>query len=52
MIVQILKLLQTDNYYGISKEIEIAKGKNELPKSFQEIINQAKRKLKWQLRKP
>jgi hypothetical protein len=33
MIGNIVKLLQTDDFYGISKEIEIAKGKYQLIKS-------------------
>lgn len=51
MIAGLLQILQTDNFYGISEEIEIAKGKNELPKSFKDITNQAKRTIKWQLKK-
>ena len=52
MIGTILKILKQDDFYGISEEIEIAKGKNKIPKSYPEIINQAKRKLKWQLKRP
>lgn len=51
MIVQIIQLLQTDDFYKVSKNIEIAKGKNELPKSLKDITYQAKRSIKWQLKK-
>jgi hypothetical protein len=52
MIGTILTLLQQDKYQGLSMEIEIAKGRNKIPKSYKETINQAKRELKWRLRKP
>ena len=52
MIGTILNILSQDEYYGISEQIEIAKGKNKIPKSYTEVINQAKRTLKWQSRKP
>jgi hypothetical protein len=39
----ILKLLSVDNFYGISEEIEIAKGKYKLPLTFKEGFKQIKR---------
>ncbi len=44
----ILKLLNIDEFYGVSKTIEIAKGKNKLPQSLKEGFEQIKRKTKWQ----
>ena len=40
----IIKLLNIDNFYGISEEIEIAKGKYKLPLTLKEGLNQIKRK--------
>ena len=44
----VLKLLNIDEFYGVSETIEIAKGKNKLPISFKEGYEQLKRKIKWQ----
>jgi len=44
----ILKLLNIDEFYGLSKTIDIAKGKNKLPQSLKEGFEQIKRKTKWQ----
>ncbi|MFS4469116.1 hypothetical protein [Maribacter sp. 2210JD10-5] len=46
MIGTILKILSKDKFYGISKEIEIAKGANKLPETFSDVLKQAKRRLK------
>tara|TARA_R110002051_G_scaffold230672_1_gene292658 strand:+ start:1393 stop:1551 length:159 start_codon:yes stop_codon:yes gene_type:complete len=51
MIGTILTILKQDDLLGISQEIEIAKGKNKIPKSYKEVINQANRRLKWQFKK-
>ena len=48
MIKEILNLLMLDNHYGQSETIEIAKGKYELPSSWDKGINQIKRLIKWQ----
>ena len=40
----IIKLLNIDNFYGISEEIEIAKGKYKLPLTLKEGLKQIKRK--------
>jgi hypothetical protein len=48
MIKEILNLLMMDNHYGQSETIEIAKGKYELPSSWDKGINQIKRLIKWQ----
>ncbi|UII80005.1 hypothetical protein [Flagellimonas sp. CMM7] len=47
MIDIILDLLAMDDWYNVSSEIEIAKGKNKLPTSIKEGVQQAKRKAKW-----
>lgn len=42
----LFKLLSMDNFYGVSKNIDIAKGKNKLPESLKEGYKQLKRELK------
>ena len=44
----VLKLLDIDDFYGVSEEIEIAKGKYKLPLTFKEGFRQFKRRTKWQ----
>ena len=44
----VIKLLNIDEFYGVSKTIDIAKGKNKLPQSLKEGFEQIKRKTKWQ----
>jgi hypothetical protein len=51
MLKNIITLLQLHDHYGVSENIEIAKGKNELPKSFKKTVPQLKRIIKWQLQK-
>lgn len=51
MIEETLKLLRMDDWYGCSEAIEIAKGKNRLPKTIKEGLTQIKRDYKWQTRK-
>lgn len=48
MIDLILKMLNTNDMIGISKEVDIAKGVNELPLTFRQAWKQRKRKSKWQ----
>lgn len=50
MIKEILNLLMIDNHYGQSGFIEIAKGKYELPNSWNKGFNQIKRQIQWQKR--
>ena len=47
MLKNILQLLQLHDHYGISENIEIAKGKNELAQSWKTVFKQLKRKAKW-----
>ncbi len=50
MIENIIQLLSTSDFYGESEIIEIAKGKNKLPKTLKEKREQTKRAKAWQLR--
>jgi len=45
MIDLILKMLALDKMYGVSKNIDIAKGVNKLPLTFREGWEQRKRKI-------
>ena len=47
MIETALKLLALDNWYNVSENIEIAKGKYELADTFNKGINKIKRNYKW-----
>ena len=47
----LLDLLRASDWYGQSETIEIAKGKNQLPKTFKQGLTQIKRSYKWQTRK-
>ena len=47
----IIKLLNIDEFYGISETVEIAKGKYKLPLTVKEGFKQLKRQRKWLLRK-
>jgi len=48
MIQKILELLALDDFYGQSEIIEIAKGKNQIPKTWKKGIKQIKRQ--WKIR--
>jgi hypothetical protein len=43
MIHQIITILQHKDYYGISKEVDIAKGLYSYPTSFKSFIHKLKR---------
>lgn len=43
----ILELLNIDEMRGVSKTIDIAKGKNKIPESWNEGYDQIKRKKAW-----
>jgi hypothetical protein len=42
----LLQLLAISDFYGESENIDIAKGKNEIPKTIKEAYKQGLRKLK------
>ena len=46
MIKTIIELLQKDEYFGISKRIDVAKGLYEIPKSFSDGKTKLKRVIK------
>jgi len=48
MIDFILKSLEVDEMYGVSKNIDIAKGVNKTPLTFNEAWKRRKRIRKWQ----
>lgn len=43
MIPKIIDLLQSNDFYGVSKEVDIAKGKNEYITSLKDGKNKIKR---------
>lgn len=51
MIKNILDLLMASDHYNQSKNIEIAKGRFELPATFNQALTQIKRRAKWHKRK-
>jgi hypothetical protein len=42
-----LELLKLGKFYGVSENIEIAKGKNEIPMTLAKGFKQLKRKIEW-----
>lgn len=51
MIKQIIELLKTDDFYGVSEEVDIAKGKYKVPQTVKEGIKKVKRDMQWQKKK-
>lgn len=47
MIEQLLELLAQEDWYGVSKNIDIAKGKYKMPKNLKEKKEQVKREQAW-----
>jgi len=45
MIKNIIAMLSVDNFYGVSENIDIAKGKYAYTSSFRKITRQERRKL-------
>lgn len=48
---ELLYLLRSNNFYSVSKEIEIAKGRYEYQTSIKQAWEQFKRFRKWQYKK-
>ena len=46
MIKNIIALLSLDNFYGVSENVDIAKGKNELTSNIKKVYRQVNRKYK------
>ena len=51
MLKNIIDLLNNNNFYAESELIEIAKGKYKAPEGLKEMYKNAKRRIKWQLKK-
>jgi hypothetical protein len=49
MIAELIEILQSGNFYGVSKEIEIAKGKHEKVYTFKDMKTKIVRQ--WRSRK-
>jgi len=47
MIDLILKMLELDNHYGVSRNVDIAKAINKTPLTIIEGLEQVKRKRAW-----
>lgn len=47
MFEVMLNMLAMDDFYNVSEEIEIAKGKYKLPMTFSEGVKKVKRRAKW-----
>jgi hypothetical protein len=43
MIKDILDILKMNNFYGVSKSMDIAKGKYQIPKTYSDLKNLFKR---------
>lgn len=50
MIQNLIDLLNTSEFYGVSENIDIAKGKYKLPITWSDTFKNIKRRL-WQIRK-
>ncbi len=46
MISLIIKLAQSNDWYGVSENVEIAKGKNQYAQTFSQVYKQYKRAIK------
>lgn len=46
MIAQIIKQIQSDDWYNVSKEVEIAKGRHKIVTSWKGMAKQLKRTYK------
>lgn len=42
-IINTIKLIRSDDFYGAPESIEIAKGKNQIPKGFKQFFRKLKR---------
>lgn len=47
MITDIIKLVQADEWRGVSQRIEFAKGKNKIKRTWAEVFTHIKRLIKW-----
>ena len=47
-ITGIIKLLQSNDFKGVSEAVDIAKGRNQYPRSWRQLMNTFKRNKRWQ----
>ena len=47
MISEVIKLIQSDEWRGVSKRMEIAKGQNKIVTSWGDVFKYIKRLIKW-----
>lgn len=47
MISKVITLLNAGEFYNSSEEIEVAKGRHYLPRTFSKTLYLIKRRLKW-----
>lgn len=47
MIAETIRLLQSSEWYGCGENIEIAKGRNSIPKRWSEVKEKIKRNRLW-----
>jgi len=52
MITQVIKQLQSENWYNVSSDVEIAKGKYKRVTTFRQFFKQLRRLGKWQKSTP
>jgi len=50
MITDIIDLLNTNDFYGVSQNIDIAKGRHAIPLTWKDAFKNIKRRI-WQIRK-
>jgi hypothetical protein len=51
MISLIIQLAQSQEWYGVSENVEIAKGKNQYKQTWKQTTKHIKRKIKsWQMK--
>jgi hypothetical protein len=51
IIYQIIEQINSDPWMGVSKELEICKGKNKLKRTLQERLYQIKRNIVFNIKK-
>jgi len=47
MISEVIKIIQSDEWHGVSERMEIAKGKNKVIQTWGELFQMFKRIIKW-----
>jgi hypothetical protein len=47
MIGEIIKLVQADEWRGVSQKVEIAKGKNKIKRNWADVYTYFKRLKRW-----